>query len=110
MSSLQKCTNKKRALFLADSQARYYTEGNLNNLSLPGAKITHAYDSLSPYLFDIIILFTHGNNAFNSLETSLEPATAVAMEIFDLDNVVSTMSKTYSFLESPNERKIQKEQ
>ena len=102
-----------RTLFLVDSQARYYTEGNnilrvLNVLSLPGAKITHAYDLLPPpNIIETIILFIGGDNAFNGFELSQEPASAVSKEIFDLENVVSTLAKDVFVLGIPvrNENK-----
>ena len=56
----------KKALLIADSQARYLTFGNINISSLPGATVDNVYQFVPPQgKNEIIVLFVGGNDIYS---------------------------------------------
>ena len=83
-------TAPTKTLLIADSQARHLKAGNLNIISLPGAKVRDVYNFIPPKNeFDLIILFVGGNDLFNYSEPSYTPAPQMANEIIALANFLS---------------------
>ena len=87
-------TAPTKTLVIADSQARHLKAGNLNIISLPGAKVRDVYNFIPPKNeFDLIILFVGGNDLFNYSEPSYIPASQIANEIIALANFLSDKAK-----------------
>ena len=85
-------------LFLADSQARLLEAGNLNILSLPGASIRHLYDYIQPAgRFEIIILFTGGNDLFDGFEPSSKTPQKIAQDLIELADFACQRTRSSVF-------------
>ena len=94
-------------LLIADSQARHLKAGNLNIISLPGAKARDVYNFIPPKNeFDLIILFVGGNDLFDYTEPSYTPAPQIANEIIALANFLSERAKQVFVLEIPERDRV----
>ena len=81
-------TSPKKALLIADSQARYLTFGNINILSLPGATVNNVYQFVPPQgKYEIIVLFVGGN----VLYSGYHPSVATPQEVFER---IESLAKT----------------
>ena len=88
--------SKTRNLLISDSQGKGLDIADFNVLSLPGAKTEHAYNFIPKKdLYDIIVLFTGGNNLFaTTSENSVR-------QISDLANLLLTKAKKVLVLGIP---------
>ena len=87
-------SSPKKALLIADSQARHLTFGNINILSLPGALTK----DVSPFIpppgkFDLIVLLIGGNDLYNGYHPSETSPNVVALRIADLAERVLNVTK-----------------
>ena len=87
-------SSPKKALLIADSQARHLTFGNINILSVPGALTK----DVSPFIpppgkFDLIVLLIGGNDLYNGYHPSETSPNVVALRIADLAERVLNVTK-----------------
>ena len=84
----------KKALLIADSQARYLTFGNINILSQPGATVTNVYQFDPPQgIYEIIVLFVSGNDLYSGCHPSVATPQEVFERIESLANTLITVAK-----------------
>ena len=87
-------TSPKKALQIADSQARYLTFGNINILLLPGATVNNVYQFVPPQgKYEIIVLFVGGNDLYSGYLPSVATPQEVFERIESLANTLITVAK-----------------
>ena len=87
---------KNRNLLISDSQGKGLDIADFIVLSLPAAKTEHAYNFIPKKdLYDIIVLFTGGNNLFATTSENL------VRQISDLPNLILTKAKKVLVLGIP---------
>ena len=78
-------SSRTRNLIIADSQCRNLIFPNFNILSLPGARISHAYKFLpAKGRYNLITLFIGGNDLFDGIDNSSREPIEVAEDIAKL--------------------------
>ena len=87
-------TSPKKALLIADTQARYLLYGNINILLLPEATVKNVYQFVSPQgKHKIIVLFVGGNDLYSVYHPSVATPQEVFERIESLANTLTTVAK-----------------